>query len=211
MYAHMSRSLAILFALFVLATSLRADTYSTYKTTRYYSANKQYILEVTPKRRATLYHKGRRRNPLWTRTIPILPNQVLVKNDGSRVAIIDNYYGNGSNPNEPVVIFLNDRGIELARYQLGMLANLSRVVTTTSDAEWYREARLTSDESTLVIESVVAARDPAKCAHVETPEEADECSRSVPYEQFTFATATGKLTSRIPLTIAVSGMASNEQ
>jgi len=177
--------------------AMRADQYNTFRATRYYSTSREYFVQVTPKRRATLYRSGRRPRRMWTRTLVALPGRLLVTNDGSRVAIIDRYYGNASDPDMPVVTLLDQTGEQIAKYLLSEVANLSRVIKTTSQAQWYRNAKLTQDERFLVIDTVIAKRDPATCGSVSSPEEAEECSRSVPYEQLRFSTASGKLTSRI--------------
>ena len=191
----MIRALTISLAFVILTTAAHADTYSTFKTTRYYSANRRYFVEVTPNRRAVLYRvDSKHSRAQWIRVLDSLPGELLVTNDGRRVAIIDRYYGNGANPETPAVILLNEKGQEIARHRLRDVANLSKVITTTSTAHWYSAVAFTPDESYLTIDTVVAERDRAKCAHVNSPEEADACWRSVPYEQLRFSVADGKLT-----------------
>lgn len=187
-------------ALLLIVTSTRADTYNTFVRTEYYSANREYFVVVTEKQLATMYRvesRGPRR--LWVHVLPQLPGELLVTNDGSRVALIDRYYGNGHNPNLPAVIWLNENGNEIARHRLADLADLSRVIMTISASHWYNEVAFTPDESALVIDTVVAKRDRATCAHVNSAADADECGRSIPHEQLRFETASGKLVSRVAM------------
>jgi hypothetical protein len=80
------KALTVTLAVLILVTSTRADTYITFTTMRYYSANRRYYVEVTPKRRATLYRAGSRRpTRQWIRVLPELPERLLVTNDGKRV------------------------------------------------------------------------------------------------------------------------------
>ena len=191
------QTIILTLALLLIVTSTRADTYSTFVRTEYYSANREYFVVVTDKELATLYRvepRGPRR--IWIHVLPQLPGELLVTNDGRRVALIDRYYGNGHNPKVPAVIWFNENGNEIARHLLTDVADLSRVNMTTSTSHWYSEAALTPDESTLVIDTIVAKRDPATCGHVNSAQEADDCGRSIPHEQLRFESASGKLVSR---------------
>ncbi len=123
---------ALIVTSFMLAASVRADTYSTFQTKRFYSANRRYFVEVTEKKRATLYRNGRHFQRVWTHILLELPGELLVTNDGSRVAMVDFYYGNNHEPNAPVVIIFGDGGKEIARYLLKDVADLSRTTATTS-------------------------------------------------------------------------------
>jgi hypothetical protein len=195
----MIKVLVVALGLLALATTIRADTYDKFKTTRYYSANRKHFVEVTNKQRATLYRNNRRPQRLWTRTLTALPGRLLVANNGGRVAIIDRYYGNAGDPLMPAVILLDGRGNEIRSYPLSEVADLSRVIRTTSEAHWFKQAKFTPDGRFLVIDTVIAKRDPATCVRVSSPKEAEECSRSVPYEQLRFATDSGKLSSRLSI------------
>ena len=128
-----------------LAPSVFADTYSTFQTTRYYSANRCYLVVVTQKKHATLYRNDRGLRRVWSRTLLELPQKLFVTNDGKRVAIVDRYYGNGGSPETPVVIILGENGEKIASHSLGEVANLKRVMQTISAAHWYSEARLAPD------------------------------------------------------------------
>lgn len=193
----MRQTIILALALLMIETSTRADTYSTFVRTEYYSANREYFVVVTDKELATLYRvepSGPRR--LWIHVLPQLPGHLLVTNDGNRVALIDRYYGNGHNPNMPAVIWFNENGNEIARHRLADVADLSKVNMTTSASHWYDKVAFTPDETALVIDTIVAKRDPTTCGHVNSAQEADDCGRSIPHEQLRFDTATGKLTSR---------------
>lgn len=191
----------ILVALFASPAKVHADQYDSFRRTRYYSANKQYFVEVTKKRRATLYLNSRRPRRLWTCNLSALPARLLVTNNGRRVIAIDRYYGNKSDPRTPVIILLNEKGSEITSYILSEVANLSKVITTTSDAQWFRYVNLSPDDSQLIIQTIIAKRDPSTCLRVNSHEEAEECSMSVPYEKLRFDIATGKLISRENITV----------
>ena len=196
----MRNTIFLTLALLVLVTSTRADTYSTFVRTEYYSANREYFVVVTERQLATMYRvesRGPRR--LWIHVLPQLPERLLVTNDGSRVALIDRYYGNAGNPNMPAVIWFNEHGNEIARHQLADVADLSRVNETTSASHWLSKVAFTPDESALVIDTIVAKRAPAMCSHVNSAAEVDDCGRSIPHEQLRFETASGKLVSRTAL------------
>lgn len=197
---HPRRTIILALALLLLVTSRRADTYSTFTRTEYYSANREYFVVVTERQLATLYRvesRGPRR--LWTHVLPQLPGHLLVTNDGSRVALIDRYYGNAHNPDLPGVVWFNENGNEIARHRLADLADLSRVNMTISASHWYSEVAFTADESALVIETIVAKRDRETCSHINSGEEANECGKSIPHEQLRFETTSGKLVSRTAL------------
>lgn len=184
----------------VLAAVAHADTYSTFQTKRYYSANRRYFVEVTEKKRATLYRNGQHFRRVWTRTLPELPRELLVTSDGSRVATVDFYYGNNSDPNAPVVAILGGGGREIARHLLKDVADLSRTTATTSMSYWYRDAKFGPDERLLVIDTVVAKYERSKCHNISSPEEAEKmteiCMATAPYQRLSFGMATGELSSR---------------
>lgn len=194
--------MTLVICLLACTTDVHADTYSKFRTTRYYSANKQFSLKVAGNKRATLYRGGRR---VWSRYLPQLPGNVLVTNDGSRVIIIDHYYGNGNTPSATVLRFLNERGAQLAGYTLAELTDLSRVLKTTSTAHWSSGARFTPDEKHLIIETIIAKYDPATFRRLLDSEKAVDWMESLPYERLVFQTLTGKLTERTPLTHSTGG------
>lgn len=177
------------------------DQYSTFKTTRYYSSNLRYFVLVTSTRQATLYRADRRARKIWTKPLPALPGRLLVRNDGGCVVIVDRYYGNAGNPNTPVVTLLGSKGTLLAKYSLGQVADLSRVIRTPSQAEWLDGANFSSDESELIIQTVIAKREQAGCSRINSLEEADECAKSVPYERLSISTDSGKLISRTNINV----------
>lgn len=190
----------------VVAPISRADLYSTFQTTRYYSANKWFFVKVTPDKRATLYRRDRPARRVWTSTLPELPRKLLVANDGSRVAMIDFYYGNNHKPEAPVVLILAEKGEELARYSLREVTELSRVTQTTSMSYWFKGAKFEAGGQYLVIDTIVAKHDRSKCSNlVEFTEEEMErmreyCEATVPYEQLQFSLETGALVSRRKVT-----------
>lgn len=191
---------ALLVILYLLAANLRADTYSASQTKRFYSANRHYFVELTEKKRATLYRNGRHFRRMWTRTLPELPRELLVTDDGSRVAMVDFYYGNDSDQNAPVIAIFGSGGKEMARYLLKDVANLSRTTATTSMSYWYQDVKLTEGDRYLVIDTVVAKYERSKCGNIKSPDDAEKmweiCMATAPYEKLRFDIATGKLSSR---------------
>ncbi len=194
--------LIVLVVLMISAPITHADTYSTFQTTRYYSANHRYFIKVDPSKRATLYRKeGRVARRIWSRNLPELPGKLLVANSGKHTVSIDCYYGNGNDPNKPVVLVFDDTGSEIARYLLKDVAVLPRLTMTTSTAYWYESAKFTPDDRLIVVNTVIAKYDRAKCGNINSPEEADKmwenCMATTPYEQLLFIAVTGKLASRV--------------
>ena len=145
------------------------------------------------------FSRIRRARRVWARTLRELPLEVIVSND-RRVAFVDFYYGNSGNPTARVVMLLNDNGNEITSYSLEEVANLTKVLETTSTAHWCKDTHLSEDGRFVLIDTMIAKRDPKTCMHVNSAEEADECSKSVPYEQLKIDMTTGRLVERLKLT-----------
>lgn len=191
-------------ALFVLASVLlaaaggaRADTYSTFTKRRYYSADRRYFVEVDEKKRATLYRNGARPRRGWRRPLEELPGDLIVSNDGKRAAVLDRYYGNGNDPSTTVVLILDESGRDLARYSLREVAELGRVLRTTSATHWYGGASFTADGMFLVVETLVLTCE--RPEHITSEADAalaDKCDRLMPYERLRFEAGTGRIIDR---------------
>lgn len=178
-------------ALVLFASAIvHADTYSTFTTKRFFSPNNRYVVEVLPDKRATLYVKQRRLQKIWSRTLPELPARLFISNDGTRVVLVDFYYGNGASASANVLVFLDEAGNPTASHALGQIANLPKVLHTTSAAHWYYGAFFTPDEKQFVVETLIN-----RC-HPKTPDEAEHCWKSDPFEEIRFSTANGALLSR---------------
>lgn len=178
-------------ALVLFASAIaHADTYATFTTKRFFSPNNRYVVEVLPDKRATLYVKQRRLQKIWSRTLPELPARLFISNDGTRVVMVDFYYGNGSSASANVIVFLDEAGNQTASHALGQIANLPKVLHTTSSAHWYYGAFFTPDEKQFVVETLIN-----RC-HPKTPDEAENCWKSDPLEEIRFSTANGALISR---------------
>jgi hypothetical protein len=189
-----------IFVLFTFLPGIRADTYGLYQTTQYFSADKRYYVEVNEKKRATLYLNGRKSKRVWTRTLAELPGDVVVSNDGSRVALIDRYYGNGGTSQAAVVLILDNKGNDLAGYSLDEVANLQRVARTTSSSHWYWGGEFTADGQSLIIQTAIKkCEGPVQVKSENDVALAAECGRLTPYEKLRFDAVTGKMVSRIPL------------
>jgi hypothetical protein len=186
----------ILLVTFVIPSLVAyGDTYGTFQTTRYYSQNRQYFLEVNAKQKATLYKNTPHPKRDWSRRIPLLPRNVYLTNDGTRFAIVDSYYGNNHDPKAPVVFTFDEKGNELSRYTLGEVANLSRVAMTTSEAYWFGNAWFNGNS--FVVQTIVTKVDWGKCLqNTRPPENMDKCFESTAYEQLRFDLKTGKLSER---------------
>ena len=192
-------ALIVLLCSVAFVPSICADTYSTFQTSRYYSANRRYLVIVTEKKRATLYRNGRRLRPVWSLTLPELPQKLFVTNDGKRVAIVDRYYGNGGSPETPVVVILGENGAQIVSHRLGNVANLKRVMQTISSAHWYKQAQLAPGDEILIIETHVTKRDWDECHRNTRSEEMAKCWETVPYQQLRFALSSGELIEKVSL------------
>jgi hypothetical protein len=191
--------LVVLLGCVSVAPGVYADTYGAFETTRFYSANRRYLVVVNEKKRATLYRNGRRLRRVWSRTLPELPQQLFVTGDGRRVAIVDRYYGNGGAPETPVVVILGEDGEQLASHRLGDVVNLKRVMHTISAAHWYRKARLSDGGEMLLIETNATKREWEECLKNAPPEEREKCWETAPYEQLRFSLSSGELVERVSL------------
>lgn len=189
---------AVILITMAVRGDVRADTYATFQTTRFYSSTRRFFVRVTPDKNATLYRLGGRARQVWRRKLATLPAHVLVSNDGHRVALIDIQYGNGGDPDARVVTILGGRGSEIAGYALHEVTDLKRVLHTTSSAHWYYGASFSADSKELTIETAVRRCSPP--AHsVRSSQEARaamECFQTVPYERIVFSAATGVLIAR---------------
>jgi hypothetical protein len=192
-------ALIVLVCAGAVAPTVFADTYITFPTTRYYSANRRYFVVLTEKKSATLYHNGRGLRRVWSRKLQELPQQLFVTNDGKRVAMVDRYYGNGGSPKTPVVIILGENGYQIASHLLGDLTNLKRVVETTSSARWYGDSRLSVDGEMLMIDTNIMKRDWDECSRNLPTEARAKCLETVPYQQLRFSLSSGELIERVSL------------
>src|SRR5260370_15855034 len=194
-----SKVLILITVILVLAPITRADTYITFKTTRFYSANGRYFVEVTPNKRGTLYANGRSWGRRWYRALPELRGCLFITNDGTRVVMVDYYYGNNGTASANVVIFFDEAGNQIAAHPLAAVANISRVLQTTSSAHWYYGALFTPDQATFIVETIVRTCDPPNTT-IQSQKDLDafdKCMRAQPYEELHFSLATGALTSRL--------------
>ena len=189
----------VLAAILCLAVSsiVRADTYVAFETKRFFSANAHYFVEVRPDKRATLY-RMEPREQIWSRVLPELPSRLFISNDGTRVIMVDHYYGNGGKSSAKVVVFLDEAGKQIAAHELGDVAALSRVLHTISSAHWYYGALFSADQATFIVETV-AHRCEAPNTPAKTPEAiaaVHECMKSDPHEELRFSMSNGALVSR---------------
>lgn len=184
----------IFYALLVLEAY--ADSYSTFTTTEYFSPNRQFSLKLTPKKVATFYENGPARKKLWTAKLPQLPAVLLITDDGERIILIDHYYGN-NHTSDSVVVFLDKYGQQLHKYGLSAVADLSRVIATTSSSHWLYGAFYDADQSRLIVETVIAkCKGPSRISSNAELALANECFRSVPYEEIIFSVETAEIIGR---------------
>jgi len=187
----------VMFVILGWSTSL-ADSYATFETKRFYSANNVYFVEVTPNKLATFYRQTPRRKKLWSRALPELPAHLFITDDGARVVMVDFYYGNKGSESANVVLVFDEAGNQIAGHALNVVANLSRVTVTTSSAHWYYGAFFTPDQNTFIVETVATKCVPPEViAH--TPEDravVKDCMKTTRFEALEFSVATGSLISR---------------
>ena len=196
-----SKVLILITLILVLASITRADTYSSFKTTRFYSANGRYFVEVTPNKHATLYANGRSLERRWSRALPELPARLFITNDGTRVVMVDYYYGNNGTASANVVIFFDEVGNQIAAHPLAAVANISRVFQTTSSAHWYYGALFTPDQATFILETIVRTCDPPNTT-IQLQKDLDaleKCMQAQPYEELRFSMSTGALISKLDI------------
>jgi hypothetical protein len=186
----------ILLGILVFAQNAYGDTFSTFQTTRYYSAKRHYFVEVTEKKRATLYRNERKATGIWSKSLDELPNKLFVTDDGSRVAIVDRYYGNGGSPSTSVVLIFDGNGKQIAAHSLGEVANLKRVPQTTSGAHWFDKVYLSDNQQSLLIETQTTKYDWDECLTNTPAEQLEKCFVTIPYQQLRFALVKGKLAER---------------
>jgi len=186
----------IVLGVLFFAQSAYSDTFSTFQTTRYYSAKRHYFVTVTEKKRATLYRNGSKVIKIWSKFLDELPNKLFVTDDGSRVAVIDRYYGNGGSPSASAVLILDENGKQLAAHSLGEVTNLKRVQQTTSGAHWFDKVQLSEDEQNLLIETQTTKYDWGDCLTNTPPEQREKCFETIPYQQLRFALLSGSLSER---------------
>lgn len=186
----------ILVCLIAITPTIFADSYAAFTKRKYHSADRAYFVEVTEQKRATLYRNGKKLQRVWSQKLDELPGQLFVTNDGKRTVIVDRYYGNSHRPETPVVVVLDEKGKQIASHKLGDLVDLNKVFTTTSASHWLKDAHLSDDQQSLVIESQVQKIPWPECQKMK-PEEQGKCWESIPYQQLRFALATGELSERI--------------
>ena len=193
-----TRTLLVAFLCLASYSIARADTYIEFRTTRFYSANAGYYVEVRPDRRATLYRAKPRRERVWSQVLAKLPGVVYITNDGARVVMVEHYYGNGGEPAAKVVNFFDETGKQIADHALQEVAALKLVPQTISAAHWYRGGLFTPDQATFIVETAVRTCDPPK-PNPQTEAEIAElwkCESPTPYEELRFSVANGALVSR---------------
>jgi len=176
---------------FIFGLVIKADTYSTFVTTDYYSKNRAFFVKVTPNKRATLY-KGTRK--IWTKLLPELPQDLLVTNNGKRVVMIENYYGNNNERKKEVIIFFNEKGNKISSQTLESLADFENVNHTVSNAHWLEKYELNQEKNEVVIATfILTCRLPERVSNEEDIKEYDECSQLKPKEKIGFSVIDGSL------------------
>lgn len=172
----------------------KAQTDDKFKTTNYFSKNKEYFVKVTPNKTA-IFYRGRKK--VWTKKLPELPGNLLISNDGKRVIMIENFYGNNNDRKKDVLIFFNEKGDKIANYDLESLADFDNVLHTNSGSKWLEDVELNQSKNELVLNTIALS-----CPLVENGakvvdlKKIDKCKKPKPKEKITFSIAEGKLLSR---------------
>jgi len=193
-----TRTLLVVLLCLAACAIVRADTYIEFRTSRFYSANGSYFVEVRPDRRATLYRVRPRTERVWSQVLAKLPGALYITNDGTRVVMVEHYYGNGGEPSAKVVIFFDQAGKQIADHALQDVAALKLVPHTISAAHWYRGGLFTPDQTTFIVETAVRTCDPPKL-NPQTEAEITElwkCESPTPYEELRFSMSNGAVVSR---------------
>ncbi len=178
----------------LFVSSAKADTYSTFKTTNYYSANRRFFVKVNPNKKAVLYRNGKK---VWTKVLPELPQTLLVTNDGKRMVMIENYYGNQNERKKEVIIFFDENGNRLSGFDLGSLADYQNVLHTTSASYWLDKYKFNQKENQLIVNTVILSCPLLeKVSSVEDVKKFDECIKPKPKERIIFSVTDGALLSR---------------
>ena len=178
----------------LFVTVVKADTDSKFQTTKYFSKSRAFYVIVTPDKKATLYKD---KTKMWTILLPELPGKMLVSNDGNRVIMVENYYGNNNDRKKEVLIFFDENGNKISSYDLETLADFNNVLHTNSGSHWLKNYELDEEENQLIINTIVLS-----CPLVEKNDKkvdlkkVDKCKKPKPNEVITFSLSDGKLLSR---------------
>lgn len=178
---------------FLLGSLVKADTYSTFETTKYYSANRRFFVKVTPNKKAVLYKNGKK---VWTKFFSELPRFLLITNDGRRLVMIENYYGNNNEAKKEVVIFFDENGNRLSGFALEDLANFHQVLQTTSGFDWLGKYELNQEGQLLIKTVILSCPLLEKVSNDKDMKKVDECIKPKLKEKIVFSVADGTLISR---------------
>ena len=185
---------------FIFSSIIYADTYSKFETTDYYSKNRRFFVRVKPDKKATLYKNGKM---VWTQSLPELPMKLLVTDDGTRVIMIENYYGNRRDPKKEVIIFFNEKGAKFSSQTLKDVADLKNVMHTISSSSWLENYELNQNESEIIIKTTVLTCSLIeRVSRVDDLRKVDECMKPKPKEKIVFSVLDGKILSRSAINTA---------
>jgi hypothetical protein len=191
---------SVLIAIAIIGGSAFGDSYRPFQTTRFYSANRRYFVEVRENKRATLYRNGRISRRIWSRSLPELPRKLFVTDDGLGVAMVDSYYGNNCVADSPAVVIFGHNGKELSRHLLKDVSDLSRTARTTSMCYWVHDAEIYPDSHSLTIQTFIAEHDLSKRGNINSPDDPEKKGEPAlatkPYQTLTFNLINGLLVSR---------------
>lgn len=187
----------ILVLIWSAIVSNAADTYSTFQTTRYYSENGRFFVEVEPDKTATLYRQEKEPSKIWKWKVPELPAQLFVSNDASRIISVDFYYGNLSETKSEVVIIFDEKGQKLAGFRLEEVANMRQALKTTSSTHWLWGAMFDKNQQNLIVETQIRTCDlPSSIKTEEELKAVMKCQESQPFEELVFSLEKGTLISK---------------
>ncbi len=184
----------------IFVSLVKADTVGKFETTKYFSKNREFFVTVTPDKKATL-RKGRKK--IWTQLLPELPGKMLVSNDGKRVIMIENYYGDNNERKREILIFFGENGNKISSYNLESLADFDNVLHTNSGSHWLDSYEMNQEKNEFVVYTIVLS-----CPLIEKIssnidlKKVDECSKPKPNEKILFSTIDGSLLSRTKIASA---------
>ncbi len=194
----------LLVALFflLLTTFVQAQNVNKFEVTKYFSKNREYFVKVTPDKKAVLYRGNKK---VRTQILPALPGSLLITNDGKRLIMIENYFGNNNDRKTEVLIFFDEKGDKISGFNLESLADFDNVLHTNTGSSWLDTFEINQSKNELILNTIVLT-----CPLVENSPKAvdlkkvNECKKPKPKEKITFSTVDGKLISRTDVATAAN-------
>lgn len=189
----MKISLLIFVAGLFASTSL-ADTYGIFKTTRYYSAQQKYFVEIKEDKTIRLFLAKSPKRPIWGKVINEFPAKVFVRDTGDRVILFERYYGNNHKLDCEAVIIFDEKGEQLKHYPISKFSDLRHSAGTTSQSAWYDFVCFSPGERSFVLQTIRLKTDNIQTCENNLPQtERTKCWEFIPEQQFHIDLTTGEI------------------